>query len=418
MQACGKRIKVTDSVKRMSYDATASFYQALSNEVHTKHGYNPSMVIFDELHAQPNRELYDVLTDGTDAARDQQLVIIITTAGVYDQDSIAYEVHDYACQVRDGQIDDPSWLPIIYGIDDSEDEKGNKKESPDDPEVWKRVNPAIGHIMTLENIEKNYTQSKYSPEKWNKFCRLRLDMWVGQIKTFLPMMFWEKCNGKVYQHKLKGRPCFGGLDLASSIDLCAFVLVFPPMKKNEKYNILCYTYLPEDTLKYDSANKKRTKSEIIKLKKWVDQGYITATPGNRRDWSFIRKDIKEASERYNIIEIAFDRWGTDEVVSDITDNIGVEVVEHGQGFADMSAPTKKLLEMTLSLEFAHNNNPVLNWCASNLAVKQDAAENYKPEKDKSRERIDAVVALIMALGRCIANPDIKSSYEDRGIIFI
>jgi len=400
-----KRLEVSESRKRIVYRKTGSFYQVLSSEVFTKHGLNPHLVIFDELHAQPNRELYEVLTEGTETARDQQLIIIITTAGIADKNSIGWEVHDYAIQVRDGIIEDPTFLPIIYAIEDD--------ESEDDPEIWKRVNPALDEIFTIEKIETHHKQARANPMRWNSFLRFRLNKWVGQIERFIPMDHWDLCNGPFDLDKLIGRPCFGGLDLSNSKDLTCFLLVFPPMTKEElTYKIIPYFYVPEDHI------EDRSRSDKVPYNLWSESGHITATPGNRIDYNFIRSDIEKAHGKYDIREIAFDMWGSVQISIDITENIGIEMVQHGQGYKSMTAPTKKLLEMVLGHELAHNNHPVLRWNADNIAVKMDPAENVKPDKQKSRERIDGIVALTMALGRCLANPELHSVYEERGIILI
>jgi len=402
-KSLSRRIKIIESRRRLIYAQTASFYQVLSSETFTKHGLNPHFVIFDELHAQKNRELYDVLVEGTDTAREQQLIIIITTAGVYDKESIGWEVHDYAIQVENGEIDDPTFLPIIYAITDDED--------PNDPKVWKRLNPALDWIFEIDKVETHHKQSQHNPAKWNNFLRFRCNKWVGQIDRYLPMEHWDMCVGKKIKKKdLVGMPCFGGLDLASSVDLTAFILVFPPMKGiSEKYSVLCRFYVPQDTL------KERIRGEVLKYNKWIKQGFLTATNGNRMNWKHIRTDIEADSKLYDIREIAYDRWGAMQIAMDLSENLGIEMVQHGQGFADMSAPTKHLLEMVLAHELVHNNNPVLRWNADNVAVKQDAAENFKPDKKNSRERIDGIVALVMAVGRCLANPDLQSIYESRGI---
>lgn len=408
-----KHLKPIVSRKRLVYRKTNSFLQVLSNEVYTKHGLNPSIIIFDELHSQPNRDLYDVLTEGTDRARDQQLVIILTTAGIYDKESIGWEIHNYACQVRDGIIKDDSFLPIVYAIDDEKDEDGNPKESPDDPKVWRRCNPALGEIFDFEKLKTHYTQSKANPKRWNSFLRFTLNKWVGQIDRYIPMEHWDLCSKKIDMHSLIGKPCYGGLDLSNSQDLTAFVLVFPPVNDKEtKYKVLASLYVPKDNI------IERSRADRVPYDVWEKEGFITATPGNTIDFAFVKKDIGEASKLYDIREIAFDRWGSTQIVNDIIDNVGVEMVQHGQGFASMSAPTKQLLDVVLSHQLAHGGHPVLRWNADNLAVKQDAAENFKPDKKLSRERIDGVVALIMALGRCLEDPNIRSVYEERGILFL
>ena len=408
-----KHLKPIISRKRLVYRKTNSFLQVLSNEVYTKHGLNPSLIVFDELHSQPNRDLYDVLVEGTDRARDQQLIIILTTAGIYDKESIGWEIHDYACQVRDGIIEDPSFLPIIYSINEEKNENGEPKESPDDPKVWKRVNPALGEIFEFDKLKSHYTQSKANPKRWNNFLRFTLNKWVGQIDRFIPMEHWDLCAKKVEKRSLIGKPCYGGLDLSNKQDLTAFVLVFPPVTDNdEKYKVLAHLYVPKDNI------IERSRTDKVPYDVWADQGYITATPGNTIDFKFISNDIGEAKKLYDIREIAFDRWGSTQIVTEITEEIGVEMLQHGQGFASMSAPTKQLLDVVLAHDICHGGHPVLRWNIDNLAVKQDASENYKPDKKLSRERIDGAVALIMALGRCLADPNIRSVYEDRGIMFI
>lgn len=407
------RIDVLNSRKRMIYHQTGSFYQVLSSEVFTKHGLNPHFVIFDEIHAQPNRELYDVLVEGTDAAREQQLIFIITTAGVYDKNSIGWEVHNYATQVKKGVIDDPTFLPIIYAIDDEVPEGSDKpNEDWEDEKVWRRTNPSIDYIFDMEKIRNYHRDAKNNPARLNNFLRYRLNKWVGQIDRWLPMDKWDLCNDKVDEGKLLGRPCFGGLDLSSSTDLSSFVLVFPPVKKGEKFKIVPKFYVPAEAI------EKRSKKDRVPYPMWRDAGLITAIPGEVINYDWIKKDVINANKIYNLIELAFDRWGSTQIALDLGENEGIEMVKHGQGFADMSAPTKELLNYTLQGNLAHGGNPVLRWNADNVAVKQDAAENYKPDKEHSRERIDGIVALIMALGRAIANPDFKSVYDDRGIIFI
>lgn len=404
-------IQIYKSRKRLVYHNSGSFYQALSSEVFTKHGLNPSMVIFDEIHAQPNRELYDVLMEGTDTAREQQLVFIITTAGVYDKNSIGYEVHNHAVQVKSGIKKDPSFLPVIYAIEAGHEDE-TKNEDWEDEKVWRRVNPSLDYIFNMDKIRDYYRDAVNNPARLNNFLRYRLNKWVGQINRWLPMDKWDLCNDKVEIANLIGRPCFGGLDLSSSMDLSAFVLVFPPVKDGEKYQIVPKFYVPGEAI------EKRSKKDRVPYPMWRDAGLITVIPGEVIDYSYIKKDVINANKIYNLMELAFDRWGSTQIANDLGEVEGIEMVKHGQGFADMSAPTKELLNYTLQGNLAHGGHPILRWNADNVAVKQDAAENYKPDKEHSRERIDGIVALIMALGRAIANPDFKCPYDDRGIIFI
>jgi len=408
-QRLSERLKVIDSRKRIIDAQSNSFYQVLSSEAFTKHGLNPSAVCFDETHAQPNRELWDVLTEGTDIARSQQLIFVTTTAGIYDKNSIGYQLHEKARQVQEardrGEEIDPTFLPVLFCAD-------KDKDNWEDKEVWSRVNPSLNHIFDIDNINQHYLEVKQDPSRLNNFLRFRLNMWVGQISRYIPMDKWDACNGEVKKDELVKRICYGGLDLSSSIDLTAFVLVFPPEKPNEKWKILSRFYVPEDNI------FERSRKDNVPYDMWVRSGLITATPGNVIDYAFIRKDVNNAAKIYNLKEVAFDPWGAVKLATELHEEDGIEMVEHRQGFKSMSPPTKDLLKMVMSGQLAHGDNPVLRWCADNLAVKIDAAENVKPEKDKSSERIDGIVALIMGLGRALLSYDKKSIYETERLFVI
>ena len=399
-----KRCKIIDSRKRIAVHKTTSIYSALSSETYTKHGLNPSGIVCDETHSYPSRDLYDTLTEGTDIAREQQIVFIITTAGVADKTSIGWEIHDYARKVKEGIIDDPTFLPIIYAADE--------KEDWEDPEVWRNCNPSIDHIFDIENLRTHYKQVKDNPARLNNFLRFRLNRWVGQITRYIPMDKWDACDGEVNKGDLIKRACYGGLDLSTSVDLSAFVLVFPPVEDDEKWKILPHFYIPEERV------MERVKRDSVSYDMWIRAGLITAVPGNTQgDYGFIRKDINNAAEIYNLKEVAFDPWGAGKIVTELEQYDGITMVEHRQGYISMSPPTKELLNYTLAGKLAHSGNPVLRWNIDNLAVKIDASENVRPMKDESADRIDGAVALVMALGRAIKNFDKTSVYgKDRGLI--
>ena len=403
--ALQKRCKIVDSRKRIIVHKTNSVYVALSKETCTKHGLNPSAVIIDELHAHPNRELYDVLVEGTDVARAQQLVFIITTAGIHDVHSIGWEIHEYARQVKEGIIEDPTFLPIIYGASEDDDWE--------DEEVWKKVNPSFGHIFDIQNFRDHYRQVINNPVLQNNFRRFRLNQWVGQVNRYFPMDNCDACGKVKFESEdLVKRICYGGLDLSSTTDLTAFLLVFPPQEKGEKWKTIAKFYIPKDTM------LERSKQDKIPYQIWEQAGYITATPGNVVDYDFIKRDIINASKIYNLKEVAYDPWGAVQLATKLQEEDGITMVEHRQGFKSMSPPTKDCHKMILGGEIAHNGHPVLRWCADNFVAKIDAAENVKPDKEKATQRIDGVVALVMALGRAILHHNKKSVYEDRGLIVL
>lgn len=402
--ALKKRIKPVLSRKRLVYMPTGSFYQVLSSEAYTKHGFNVHGVVFDELHAQPNRQLYDVMTKGSGDARKQPLFFLITTAGT-DRNSICYEVHQKAVDILRGKKKDPTFYPVIYSIEDGEDWSDEK--------VWYRVNPSLGHTIDIEKVRAAYQSARENPAEENLFRQLRLNQWVKQSVRWMPMETWEKCAHPVDPEKLKGRVCFGGLDLSSTIDITAFVLVFPPIPGDDKYYVLPYFWLPEETLDL------RVRRDHVPYDIWQQQGHLLTTEGNVIHYGFIEKFIEDLNTEYHIKEIAFDRWGAVQMVQNL-EGAGFTVVPFGQGFKDMSPPTKELMKLTLEGKIAHGGHPVLSWMMDNIHVQTDPAGNIKPDKAKSTEKIDGAVASIMALDRCIRNEGRTetSIYDERGLILL
>lgn len=401
--ALKKRIKPILSQKRLVYMPTASFYQVLSAEAFTKHGLNVHGVIFDELHAQPNRQLYDVMTKGSGDARKQPLFFLITTAGT-DRNSICWEVHQKADDILRGKKHDPTFYPVIYGIEDSDDWT--------DETNWYKSNPSLDHTIDIEKVRAAYISAKENPAEENIFRQLRLNQWVKQSVRWMPMDVWEKCSFEVDPEKLKGRECYGGLDLSSSIDITAFVLVFPPIPDDDKYYVLPHFWIPEENLDL------RVRRDHVPYDIWEQQGYLQTTEGNVIHYGFIERFIEELGMNYNIREIAFDRWGAVQMVQNL-EGLGFTVVPFGQGFKDMSPPTKELMKLTLEKKIAHGGHPALTWMMDNIYVRTDPAGNIKPDKEKSTEKIDGAVALIMALDRAIRNEGSGGSvYDDRGILII
>lgn len=402
--ALNKRVKILASQKRLIYEPTNSFYQVLSAEAYSKHGFNVHGVVFDELHSQPNRKLYDVLTKGSGDARMQPLFFLITTAGT-DTHSICYEVHQKAQDIIDGRKIDPTFYPVIYGADDTEDWTS--------PKVWKKCNPSLGETIGIDKVKTACESAKQNPGEENSFRQLRLNQWVKQAVRWMPMDKWDKCAFAVREDDLKGRVCYGGLDLSSTTDITAFVLVFPPLDEEDKYIILPYFWIPEDTLDL------RVKRDHVPYDIWERQGYLQTTEGNVVHYGYIEKFIEELGKKFNIREIAFDRWGAVQMVQNL-ESMGFTVVPFGQGFKDMSPPTKELMKLTLEQKIAHGEHPVLRWNMDNIFIRTDPAGNIKADKEKSTEKIDGAVATIMALDRAIrcGNDTSESVYDSRGILFL
>ncbi|MCD0152836.1 terminase large subunit, partial [Streptococcus agalactiae] len=401
--ALNKRVKILASQKRIVYLPTNSFYQVLSAEAYSKHGFNIHGVVFDELHTQPNRKLFDVMTKGSGDARTQPLYFLITTAGT-DTNSICYETHQKAKDILEGRKVDPTFYPVIYGADESDDWT--------DPLTWKKANPSLGVTVPIEKVKMACESAKQNPGEENAFRQLRLNQWVKQAVRWMPMEKWDACSFVVNEEELEGRVCYGGLDLSSTTDLTAFVLVFPPVDEDDKYVILPYFWLPEDTISL------RVRRDHVPYDIWERQEKIGTTEGNVVHYAHIEKFIERLGEKFNIKEIAFDRWGAVQMVQNL-EAMGFTVVPFGQGFKDMSPPTKELMKLTLEQKIAHGGHPVLRWNMDNIFIRTDPAGNIKADKEKSTEKIDGAIATIMALDRAIrcGNVNIESVYDNRGLLF-
>ena len=402
--ALSKRVKILESQKKITYLPTNSSYQVLSADVANKHGFNTHGVIFDELHTQPNRKLFDVMLQGSGDARMQPLYFLITTAG-NDTNSICYEVHQKAIDIAEGRKVDPTFYSVIYGAAEDEDWT--------DPKVWKKANPSLGITVGIDKVKAACESAQQNPGEENAFRQLRLNQWVKQSVRWMPMDKWDACAFPVSEDDLEGRICYGGLDLSSTTDITAFVLVFPPLDEEDKYYILPYFWIPEETLDL------RVRRDHVPYDLWERQGTLMTTEGNVVHYGYIEKFIEQLGERFNIREIAFDRWGAVQMVQNL-EGMGFTVVPFGQGFKDMSPPTKELMKLVLEEKIAHGGHPVLRWMMDNIFIRTDPAGNIKADKEKSTEKIDGAIATIMGLDRAIrcGNDTGASVYDSRGLLFI
>lgn len=377
-----------------------SAYRVLSADAFTKHGLNAHGVVVDELHAQPTRDLVDVLVTGTGSRR-QPLVVFITTAG-FDRESICYEYHEYARKIEDGIIQDDTFFVYIAAADQEDDWQ--------DPAIWAKANPNLGVSVKLEYLENECRRAQQVKAYQNTFRRLHLNQWTQQETRWLPLEAWDGCKTPVDARLLQGSVCYGGLDLASTSDVASFVLDFPPEPGEDvqTHAWLPFFWIPEENM------VERARRDRVPYDAWARDGLLRTTPGNAIDYGFIIRDIEALGELYEIKEIAFDRWGAFQVSQQLED-AGFVMVGFGQGFASMSSPTKELLRLILEGLLAHGGHPILRWMADNVVVDSDAAGNMKPNKQKSREKIDGIVAGIMALDRATRHQG-GSVYEERGIL--
>ena len=402
--ALSKRVKILESQKKITYLPTNSSYQVLSADVANKHGFNTHGVIFDELHTQPNRKLFDVMLQGSGDARMQPLYFLITTAG-NDTNSICYEVHQKAIDIAEGRKVDPTFYSVIYGAAEDEDWT--------DPKVWKKANPSLGITVGIDKVKAACESAQQNPGEENAFRKLRLNQWVKQSVRWMPMDKWDACAFPVSEDDLEERICYGGLDLSSTTDITAFVLVFPPLDEEDKYYVLPYFWIPEETLDL------RVRRDHVPYDLWERQGVLMTTEGNVVHYGYIEKFIERLGEKFNIREIAFDRWGAVQMVQNL-EGMGFTVVPFGQGFKDMSPPTKELMKLVLEEKIAHGGHPVLRWMMDNIFIRTDPAGNIKADKEKSTEKIDGAIATIMGLDRAIrcGNDTGASVYDSRGLLFI
>ncbi len=391
---------VVDSRKTIAFPMKNGKLKALSSEVTTKEGLNTHALFFDELHAQRTRDLWDTLAY-SGAARRQPLLVAITTAGV-DRDSICREQHKYANGVLEGTIPDTSFFAYIRAAAIDDDWTS--------PAVWKKANPSLGVTVKLDEFAEACREAQASPAKENTFKRYRLNIWTQQAVRWLRLSDWDACDksdGKIDENVLVGRKCYAGLDLSSNKDITAFAMVFPGEDGN--YSVIERYWLPADAI------RRRSREDSVPYELWADQGLFNLNPGPAVDLEKVKEVVLALCERFGVSELAVDRWNAAHMMQLLAAE-GLDIVPFGQGYASLSSPTKELEKLVLTGKLDHGGDPVLRWMAANVAVETDAAENIKPSKTHSTERIDGIVALIMALGLAIVHQqEPESTYEHHGM---
>lgn len=385
-----KRLKVLDATKRIIFSEKAGIYRAIPADAASSHGFNPSAVIFDELHTQPNRDLYDVLKTGQ-GARQNPVFISITTAG-HDRNSICWEVWDYARKVRTGVINDPHFLPLLYELPEGADWQDEK--------VWHAVNPNLGASVSLDFLREESQRAKEVAAYENTFRNLYLNQWTESLTRWLSTDAWSRCNNRTVD--VEGEACYAGLDLSSTQDLSALVLAF---RRDDEIVLECRCWVPEENL------HKRVRRDRVPYDVWAKQGWIIPTPGNSIDYDAIQFEINKIAKKYDLLKLAIDPWNARQLAQNLQRD-GIEVVEFGQGLKYMSPAAKSFEAHVLNGEINHQGNPVLGWCVSNAVVQPDASENIKPLKGKSTDRIDLLVAAIMAIGLMESETDERPTWYD------
>jgi phage terminase large subunit-like protein len=372
------QVEISDSLKRIVHRKSGSFYRAISAEAASKHGFNASAVVYDELHAAPDRRLFDVLVT-SQGARKQPMFLVISTAG-YDRHSILWELYAHAQKVREQPTLDPTFLPILY-------------EAPIDADwtdeaVWHAANPALGDFRSLEEMRILAARAKEIPAQENTFRRLYLNQWTEQAARWISMPAWDACQTTIDWPSRRRRKLYAALDLSSTADLTSLTGVFPDATG---FDVLTRNFIPSERI------PERVRRDRVPYDQWRRDGFITVTEGPSTDYEAVRKVVKEWAVLYDLQVLAYDPWNATDLITRLEKQDGLLCVPMRQGFASLSAPTKSLEQAILAKRLRHDGDPVLRWCVSNVAVESDAAGNLKPSKAVSTERIDAVVALIMAV---------------------
>lgn len=402
--ALTKRLKPSGSppnIWNLADINTGSFFRPIASD-DGQSGPRPHCGLIDELHEHKSALVVDMMRAGT-KGRTQALIFEITNSG-YDRHSVCWQHHEYSTKVLEDVIQDDSWFAYVAGLDEGDDWTDEK--------VWPKANPNLGISITLKYLREQVREAVGMPAKQNTVRRLNFCEWTEQDERWLDMPLWDGGAEPFDLAALRGRPCYGGLDLAKVSDLSALALVFPPATEGERWKVLMRFWVPQEDILV------RAKRDRVPYDVWKRDGLLTATEGNATDFAFIEAAIIEAAGLYDIREVAYDRVFAGEIVQNLMAE-GLTMVPFGQGFLSMAAPTAELERLLKCGMLQHGGHPVLRWNASNVTVATDPAGNLKPDKARSTERIDGIVALIMAIGRGMHSPGPERSvYEERGLLVL
>jgi phage terminase large subunit-like protein len=404
------RVRPVESRKVLTHPGTRSTLKAISHEAYSKHGLNVSFFLADEVHAWPPaeaRKLFKVVTDSM-VKRTNPLTVVISTAGE-GTGGLAHDLWDYSHKVASGEIDDPTFAPIIFAAPPEADWR--------DEAAWHEANPAIdAGFCSLEELRIKARRIEHFPAEVADFKRFHLNRWIeGAAAPWIDLGLYDQAEPMTDHDALFGQPCHVGVDLSSVEDLTAVVAVFPDgAGENRSFDVLATFFLPAAGL---ARKAERDRADYLR---WKEERYLRVTEGNRVDQAAIMAHVIELVGLYDVREVAIDRWNSTAVTTALQAE-GITVAEFGQGYASMAAPVKELKRAILGGQFRHGGNPVLRMCFGNVVATRDDAENEKFTKERSRGRIDGAVAAAMAVGRALANESGPSIYETGrpdGFIFV
>lgn len=380
-----RSFRIFEGTNQERIESGASVFKPIASNADAQDGFNPSAILFDELHAQKSSEQWDVLESGF-GSRPQPMLSAITTAG-YIQDGICTQIRGYLISVLDGRRNDDDFFGYIYTVDEGDDIFAEKN--------WHKANPSLGSAKTLDYMRGQARKARALPSALTNFKTKDLNIWCNDSEGWIDLDVWDKNGKKFCRELLAGRECYGGLDLASTRDLTAFTLVFPPAEAGGDWFALVWTWCNQAKIE-DQAD------DAAPYLRWKEEGWITATEGNVTDYGPVRSVITNACSIYDVREIGFDKWNAQETVNELID-AGLPLVEVPQNTGGMYPGSRKLEELIYSRRFRHGGNPVLRWAAGNVSLLYDSNDNFRPDKKRSRPkgRIDPIVATVMALGRAI-----------------
>jgi len=367
-------------------DAAGVIYKPFSREAVTKHGFNPSFMVIDELHAHRDRELVDTLL-GSTGARRQPLTVMLTTSD-YDRPSICNEKYERARRIRDGLVDDPSFLPVIF--------EASREDDWTDPTVWDDANPNMNVAVHEEFYKHKCEEAQGNATLESKFKRFYLNIKTEQSDPLISLPEWDACGDAFDPKELDGQLCYGGLDLANTSDITALALVFPI---DELFYVLMRYWIPAE------GAEQRYKKDGVPYLDWSADGLVELTEGNTIDQRVIRQRIVEYATQYSLQELAFDPYGAPKISTELEKDDGIEMVQFRQGMLSMGPGWKETERLIKSKALRHNSDPVLRWMAGNAVGRTDHLMNTMPYKKKSTEKIDGIVALVMAVARATQNSD-------------
>ena len=379
-------LDVWESKNSIVYPEANSKLKAMSADADSKDGGNLNLAILDEVHHYKNTKIYDMMKYAG-RARKQPLLLSITTAG-YDKNSLCWSLHKRATDILEGKDDDIRFFPVIFAAD-------KDKDDLDDPATWRKANPSLGVIFSEADFAADFAEAKKIPGRINNFLRLSLNIWTESMTRWLDVEQWDAAREDIDPEALEQKTCFAAIDCSTVKDLTSIALAFVVA---DTVRIVNHFFMPADTA------RERSERDGVPYLEWIEQGWMIETPGNATDFKAIREKLELLARDHEILMVGLDPWNAAQLGQDL-DEAGFEVIEVRQGYKTLSPPSKELERRLLAGTVKHDGNPVMRWCVQNAATENDAAGNIKPSKAASTERIDGVVAAVMALGLAVANPE-------------